>query len=56
MEEGSKADGRGSQVGRDDFPLMCVSGQCCSTPPQPLQLWHSPPCQFSVSVTAEGGL
>lgn len=55
MEEGSRAGGRGSQVGRD-FPLMCVSEQCCSMLPQPLQLWHSPPCQFSTSVSAELGL
>lgn len=54
MEEGSRADGRGSQVGRD-FPLMCV-WQHCSMLLQPLQLWASVPCQFSVSVSAEVGL
>lgn len=54
MQEGSRADGRGSQVGRD-FPLMCV-WQHCSMLLQPLQLWASVPCQFSVSVSAEVGL
>lgn len=55
MEEGSRADGRASQVGRD-FPLMCVSGQHCSMLLQPLQLWHSLPCQFSMSVSVQRGL
>lgn len=54
-EEGSGADGRASQAGRD-FPLMCASGQRFSMLPQLLQLCCSFPCQFSVSVSAEVGL
>lgn len=55
IHEGSRADGRMSQVGRD-FTLMCVSGQGCSRLPQPLQLCCFLPCQFSMSVSAEVGL